>query len=163
MENFGLFTYGHLVYNMAIWKFICNLVYFETQNLNFEKFCSFEMENFGLQILCVEYTYYGHSVYFVAIWKLSDNLVYFPLFWYVYCIKKNLATRFPTDIFFKKCTHVSIGLIGESRRKGISLLDAIYLRVQSRVARFFLVQYTKAWKTIQNDYKITKMPIKYSQ
>jgi hypothetical protein len=63
MENFGLF-YGHLVYNVAIGKFSCNLVYFETQNLNLEKFCSCKMENFGL------YYVWLFEIYITAIWYI---------------------------------------------------------------------------------------------
>jgi hypothetical protein len=49
------------------------------------------MENVGI--------FYGHLEYFTAIWCTlwslvisCDNLVYFTPFWYIYCVKKNLAT-----------------------------------------------------------------------
>jgi hypothetical protein len=39
---------------------------------------------------------FGIHVCIMAIWEFSANLVYFDPFWYIYCVKKTLATLFET-------------------------------------------------------------------
>jgi hypothetical protein len=72
----------------------CQMVCFQNKNPNFGKILEgLRMENAGL--------FYGHLEYFAVIWYILwpfGNVVviwytYLPSFWYISCVKKNLATR----------------------------------------------------------------------
>jgi hypothetical protein len=68
----------------------CQMVYFQTKNLNLGKFWRALERKMLLNYMTI-WIFFGHLVYFMAIWySLYSFGIFFP-FWYVWT-KKNLAT-----------------------------------------------------------------------